>query len=131
MTSVRPSRPSGRSGQSVGPRDDARRLTRWSLVMLAVAVVLAVVLAVPYGWVLRLLDLREGDLALMAGGWGGWTAETAFDLLPAVPMLVGMQLAVRALRHRARWPAWAALGLNAAGVLWCVYVYADAIQMTY
>ena len=125
MTSVRSAPPTRAA------RDEARRLTRWSFVMLPVALLLAVVLVVPFTWVLHLLGLHEGDLLLMAGGWAGWTAESAFDLAQAVPLLIGMWLATRALRQDARWPAWLALGLNAVGVLFCVYLYADAISLTY
>lgn len=125
MTSVRSSPP------TAAARDEARRLTRRSYLMLPVALLVAVLLAVPFGWVLHLLGLHEGDLLLMARGWAGWTAETAFDLVQAVPLLLGAWFATRALRRGARWPAWAALGLNAAGVLLCVYVYVDAISLTY
>ncbi|MGN6330160.1 MAG: hypothetical protein ACTHOD_00715 [Motilibacteraceae bacterium] len=124
-------RPAPPSPPSRAARDEARRLTRWSFLMLPTALLLAVVLVVPSVWVLHLLGLQEGDLLLMAGGWAGWTAESAFDLAQAVPLLAGMWLATRALRLGAHWPGWLALGLNAAGVLLCVYVYVDAISLTY
>jgi hypothetical protein len=77
------------------------------------------------------LGLHEGDLMLMERGVAGWVSEIAFALVLAAPALAGVAFAVRALRRAGRWQAWAGLAVNALLVLWVVYMFVDAVHMTY
>jgi hypothetical protein len=83
-----------------------------------------------YG-LLPLLGLQEGELPLMARNVAGWVVETALFLVVAAPPVAGLALAAAALRHGGRGAARSALVVHAALVLLAVYLFADAIRMTY
>jgi hypothetical protein len=111
---------------------DAARSSTWSLLMLAVFVLVYFVTGafgeyVVLGW----LGLPEGSLFLMAGGLAGWATEIAFALALVAPPVAGVWFAVRALRAGGRWPAWTGLVLNALLVLLVAYMFVDAIRMSY
>jgi hypothetical protein len=77
------------------------------------------------------LDLAEGGLLLMAGGVAGWVAEIGMTLLLIAPPVVGVVLAVKAVRRGGRWTAWLALGLCAVLIAQAVFSFIDAVHMTY
>jgi hypothetical protein len=81
--------------------------------------------------VLALLGLNEGDLWLMERGIAGWTAEILFTLVLVSAPVAGAWLAATALRHGGRWGAWLGLVLNALLILFTLYMFVDAILMTY
>lgn len=110
----------------------ASRLAGWSLLMVPVFLVVFVVTSVVGEYVvLDLLGLPEGSLFLMEGGIAGWTAEVLFTVLLVSGPVTGVWLAVRALRRGGRGKAWAAVVLNGLLVLLVVYLFADAIRMSY
>ena len=114
---------SARTGQHTG---DVRRA--WLMVVwFAAAFVLTSVLGL---WALDLLGLSEGDLFLMARNVAGWVTEIAFTLVLLAPAALGVRFAVRALRHGVRWAA-AALAVNAVLAGFVVYMFLDAVRMTY
>lgn len=122
------------SKEPVLPSTDQQvsRLTRWSLLMMPVFVVVFLVTSFVGGYVvLHLLGLPEGALFLMEGGVAGWTAEVLFALLLAGAPVAGVWLAVRAIRRGGRRAAWAGLILNGLLVLVVVYMFVDAIRMSY
>jgi hypothetical protein len=82
-------------------------------------------------WALDLLGLGEGDLFLMAGNVAGWATEIAFALVLVAPAALGVVYAVRALRRGWHWAAGTALGVNAVLVGFVVYMFVDAVRMTY
>jgi hypothetical protein len=77
------------------------------------------------------LGLAEGDLLLMAGGAAGWVAQTGMTLLLVAPVVVGLVLAVKAVRRGGRWAAWLGLGLNAILIAQAVFSFIDAVHMAY
>jgi len=117
--------------QQERPVWSAHRLTVWSFLMLVVYVVWYFALGM-LGMMVLLpaLGLSEGDLLLMAGGVAGWVAEVGMSLLLVAPLVVGVVLAVTAIRRGGRW-AWVALVLNGLLVLQVVFAFLDTIHMTY
>jgi hypothetical protein len=113
------------------PVRDPGRLTRRSFWMLAVFVGAYVVAALVGGLFMSLLDLQEGDLLLMAAGFGGWAAEIVTTAILFAAPAVGVWFAVRALRRGSDGKAWVAFALNALLVLWVLYMFADAIRVSY
>lgn len=81
--------------------------------------------------VLPWLGLGEGDLMLMERGVAGWVSEVTFALVLAAPAVVGVVFAVAALRHSGRWAAWVGLTVNALLVALVIYMFVDAVHMTY
>lgn len=117
----------GRSHQPWSPG----RLTRWSLLMIVVYVVWALVLGMTLGALLMSwLGLSEGDLLLMAGGAGGWLSSIAMSALIAVPLVLGTVLGVKAVRRGSR-RVWIALVINVLLLAQIVFAFLDAIRMTY
>ena len=47
------------------------------------------------------------------------------------PAVVGVSFAVAALRHSGRWSAWVGLILNVLLVAFVIYMFVDAVHMTY
>lgn len=126
MTTVAP------SPGHVQTRWTAQRLTRWSLLMIVVYLMWAIALGFFGSLVLMpWLDLSEGSLLLMAGGVAGWVAQIGMTVLLIAPIVVGMVLAVKAVRRGGRWTAWLALGLNAVVIAQAVFSFIDAVHMTY
>ncbi|GAB3436172.1 hypothetical protein GCM10027517_05840 [Phycicoccus ginsengisoli] len=111
---------------------DPRRLTRgsWWMVPVFPVVFWLTDLLGTYG-LLPLLGLQEGDLPLMARNAAGWVVETALFLGLAAAPVTGVVLAATALRRGGRAGAWTGLAVNAALVLVAVYLFADAVRMTY
>lgn len=108
------------------------RLTRWSLLMLpAFVIVFLITSFVGEYVVLDLLGLNEGDLFLMEGGIAGWLAEVSFALLLVSAPVLGVWFGARALRHGGAGKAWAGVVLNGLLVLLVVYMFVDAIRMSY
>lgn len=118
-------------GAATHPNHRVAGLTRWSLLMVPIFVVVWTVLDVLSLWVLELLDLHEGDLFLMQRGFAGWATQVLFFLVAAIAPVVGVWLAVAALRGRGKWHAWVGLVLNALAIVLLVYVFIDAIHLTY
>lgn len=81
--------------------------------------------------VLPWLGLDEGNLMLMERGGAGWVSEIAFALVLIAPAVAGVTFAIAALHHSGRWAAWVGLILNALLVALVVYMFADAVHMTY
>jgi phosphoglycerol transferase MdoB-like AlkP superfamily enzyme len=109
-----------------------QRLTSWSLLMVVVYLMWAAALGFFGSLVLMpWLDLPEGSLLLMAGGVTGWVAEIGMTVLLIAPIVVGVALAVKAVRRGGRWTAWLALGLNAVLIAQAVFSFIDAVHMTY
>jgi hypothetical protein len=81
--------------------------------------------------VLDLLGLPEGSLFLMAGGFAGWAVEVTFALLLVAAPVAGVWWARRALKEGPSRTAWAALVANALLVLLVVYMFVDAVRMSY
>jgi hypothetical protein len=110
---------------------EAARSTRaaWLMVPVWVAMFIATSYAgvVVLGW----LGLGEGDLFLFARNVWGWVAEIGFMLLLAAPAAAGIAYAVRAVRRGARALAGTALAVNALLLLLVLYMFADAVRMTY
>jgi hypothetical protein len=77
------------------------------------------------------LGLNEGDLMLMERGVAGWACEIGFAIALAAPAAVGVTFAVAALRHSSRWPAWVGLIVNALLLALVIYMFVDAVHMTY
>lgn len=77
------------------------------------------------------LGLHQGDLMLMERGVAGWASEVAFALVLIAPPVVGVAFAIAALRRSGRWAAWVGLTMNALLVALVVYMFVDAIHMTY
>ena len=126
MSTLTPPRTAG------SPLRSARQLTRWSLLMVpAFLVVFWTTDLIGTYVMLPLLGLEEGDLPLMARDLAGWTVETLLFLVAVAVPVLGVVLARTALRRGGRWGAWVALALNAATALLMVYVFADAVRMTY
>ena len=126
MSTLTPPRAAGR------PVRNHRQLTRRSLLMLpAFLLVFWLTDVVGTFLMLPLLGLKEGDLPLMARDLAGWTVETLLFLVAVAVPALGIGLARAALRRGGRAGAWAALVLNAATALLMVYVFADAVRMTY
>lgn len=108
------------------------RLTRWSLWMVPLFFLVFVVTDTFGTWVvLDWLDLNEGDLFLMAGGFAGWATEILFALVLVAAPVVGVWLAVSALRRGGRAGAWSGLVLNGLLIVLVGYLFLDAIHMTY
>lgn len=81
--------------------------------------------------VLPRLGLNEGDLMLMQRGVAGWVCEVGFALVLAAPAVAGIVFAVAALRRSAHVSAWVALIANAALATVVLYMFLDAVHMTY
>ena len=112
--------------------DQPARLTLWSFLMLPAFVVVFLITSVVGEYVvLDILGLDEGDLFLMQGGVAGWLAEVVFALLLVSAPAGGVWLAARALRHGGKGKSWAGLILNGLLVLLVVYMFVDAIRMSY
>lgn len=110
----------------------ASRLTLWSLLMVIATLVWGVALGFFGSLVLMpWLGLSEGDLLLMAGGLAGWVAQVGMTLLLIAPALVGLGLAVTAMRRGGRLAAWLAFGLNAVIIAQAALSFVDAVHMTY
>lgn len=77
------------------------------------------------------LGLNEGDLMLMQRGVAGWASEVGFALVQVAPAVVGVAFAIAALRHSGRVAAWVGLALNALLVAFVIYMFVDAVHMTY
>ena len=115
-----------------GPAPRISNPARWSLLMLPVFVVVYFVTAFVGEYVvLDLLDLPEGSLFLMAGGFAGWAVEILFALVLVSAPLAGTWLAVRAVRSGAGTKAWTGLVLNGLLVLLVLYMFIDAVRMSY
>ena len=110
---------------------EAARSTRTAWVMVPVWVATFVVTSYAGVVVLDWLGLGEGDLWLFARNVWGWVAEIGFTLLVGAPAGVGIAYAVRALRRGARASAGAALALDSVLLLLVLYMFADAVRMTY
>jgi hypothetical protein len=120
------------SGGAAGSQQRVTRWTRWSLWMLPTFLAVFVVTSFVGEYVmLPWLGLNEGDLMLMERGVAGWVSEVAFALVLIAPPVFGVTLAVAALRHSGRWPAWLGLTLNALLVAFVIYMFVDAVHMTY
>ncbi len=118
-----------------GTADSHQRPTRWtlwSLWMLPTFLAVFVVTSFVGEYVmLPWLGLSEGDLMLMERGVAGWASEVAFALVLVAPAVLGMRFAAAALRHSGRWLAWVGLILNALLVAFVIYMFVDAVHMTY
>ncbi len=127
MTAVVP--PTG----TESPRDERMsRLTRRSLWMVPLFLLVFVVTDMIGTWlVLDWLGLNEGDLLLMAGGFAGWATEIIFALVLVAAPVAGVWFAITALRRGGKGGAWAGLVLNALLILLVVFLFLDAIHMTY
>ncbi|MFC8504064.1 hypothetical protein ACFUC1_17025 [Pedococcus sp. NPDC057267] len=126
MSTLTPPRAAGR------PVRTHRQLTQWSLLVVpAFVLVFWLTDVVGTFLMLPLLGLHEGDLPLMARDVAGWTVTTLLFLVAVAAPALGMGLARAALRRGGRAGAWAALVLNAGTALLMVYVFADAVRMTY
>lgn len=113
-------------------REQVARLSSSSLWMLPVFVVVFLVTSFVGEYVvLDLLGLPEGALFLMEGGVAGWFAEVFFALLLVSAPVAGIWLAARALRRGGQGKAWAGLVLNGLLLLLVVYMFIDAIRMSY
>lgn len=110
---------------------DSDLLARRSLWMLAVFAGAYLVAAMVGGLFMQLLDVREGDLLLSAGGFGGWAAEIVVNAILVAPPFVGIVFALHALQRRATAKAWTAFALHSLLLLWILYIVADDITMTY
>lgn len=127
MTTVAPS-----PGTTAVPDQKASRWTRRSLWMLPTFVAAYVVTSLVGEYVmLPWLGLHEGDLMLMKRGVAGWASEIVFASILVAPAALGLVFAVAALRHGGRWRAWLGLALNAVLVVLVLYMFVDAIHMTY
>ena len=106
--------------------------TRRSLWMLPIFLAVFLVTSLVGEYVmLPWLGLHEGDLMLMECGVAGWASEIAFALVLVAPAVTGVVFAVAALRHSGRWAAWLGLVLNALLVAFVIYMFVDAVHMTY
>ena len=110
---------------------EAARSTRAAWLMVPVWV--AMFIATSYAGVVVLdwLGLEKGDLWLFARNVWGWVAEIGFALLLAAPAALGVAYASRALRRGAHALAGTALAVNALLLLVVLYMFADAVRMTY
>jgi hypothetical protein len=81
--------------------------------------------------VLEWLGLGKSDLFLFARDVWGWVAEIGFAALLAAPAALGLGYAVRALRRGAHALAGAALAVHLLLLLVVLYMFADAVRMTY
>ncbi|MGN6612015.1 MAG: hypothetical protein ACTHLJ_09585 [Angustibacter sp.] len=110
---------------------EAARSTRAAWLMVPVWV--AMFIATSYAGVVVLdwLGLGEGDLWLFAHNVWGWVAEIGFAILLAAPAAVGVAYAVRALRRGGRGLAGGARAVNALLLALVLYMFADAVRMTY
>jgi hypothetical protein len=127
MTAIAPS-----PGGTTASDPKVARWTRWSLWMLPTFLVAFLVTSIVGEYVmLPWLGLNEGDLMLMDRGMAGWVSEVAFALVLVTPAVFGVIFAIAALRRSGRWPAWVGLILNALLVAFVIYMFVDAIHMTY
>lgn len=112
--------------------EQAHRLTRWSLAMIPIFVVVFIVTDVVGTFVvLPLLGLSEGDLFLFAHNAAGWVAEILLFLIGVLAPVAGVVLGVKALRRGGRAGAVAGLVVNAGLALVVCYMLFDAIRMAY
>ncbi len=108
------------------------RLTRWSLWMLPISlVVFALTSFVSLYLVFPILGLQEGDITLFAHSVGGWVAAVIGWALMAAAPVAGVAFAVRALRRGGRAGAWVGLVLNSLVTLMVAYMAFDEIRMAY
>jgi hypothetical protein len=77
------------------------------------------------------LGLEMGDLMLMERGVAGWTSEIAFTAALLAPAGAGIGYAVAALRSGGRRLALVGLIVNALLALLTLYMFVDAVHMTY
>ena len=127
MTAIAPS-----PGGTAASDQKATRWTRRSLWMLPTFLVVFLVTSFVGEYVmLPWLGLNEGDLMLMERGVAGWASEVAFAVVLVAPAVVGVTFAIAALRHSSRWSAWVGLILNALLVAFVIYMFVDAVHMTY
>jgi len=108
--------------------EQARRLTMWAWIMLAVAAASTVVAAV-LGYVfMALLDVAEGEL-LTSAGPAGWAAMFVVTALMAVPLAIGTVLGGRAVKAGGGGSAAAARIVNALSLLFVLFAaFAAAVQ---
>lgn len=118
-----------------GTTASGQKVTEWthrSLWMLPIFVVVFLVTSFVGEYVmLPWLGLHEGDLMLMERGVAGWASEVGFALALVAPAVVGVVYAITALRHSGRVAAWVGLILNALLVAFVIYMFVDAVHMTY
>lgn len=121
------------SGQRLAPapQSDADRLTRWSFYLLLVFVFAYLVAGVVGYWLLGALGLTDGDLLLMDHSAAGWAAEIGLTLVLAAPPIVGVVLAIRAIRRGARTLAFVAGAINGLLVLMTLVTLVGNIWITY
>jgi hypothetical protein len=109
----------------------AERMSRWSWLMLPTFAVAFLLTNFAYGPVLRIRGQHEGDLLAMTEDVAGVALEAGFAVLLAAAPLVGVILAIRALRRHAGRPAQAALAANGLLLLLVLYQFFDAIRMSF
>lgn len=119
-------------GTAAAPDHGAGQLTRWSLAMIPVYLVVFFVTDVVGTYlVLPLLDLNEGDLFLFAHNAAGWVAEILLFLVGLAAPALGVTFGWRALRRGGRLGAWVGVVINTGLVLVVCYMLFDAIRMAY
>lgn len=117
---------------TAAPDHGTARLTRWSLAMIPIFVIVFFVTDIVGTFlVLPLLGLSEGDLFLFAHSAAGWIAEILLFLVGVAAPVTGVVLGAKALRRGGKAGAWAGLVVNAGLALMVCYMLFDAIRMAY
>ena len=106
--------------------EQARKLTMWSWIMLAVAVASTIVAAVLGYAFMALLDVAEGDV-LTSAGLAGWAAMLVVLAVQATPLAIGTLLGGRATKAGGGGSAAAACIVNA--LLLAFVVFTAAVTM--
>ena len=106
----------------------ARRLTMWAWIMLALAAVSTVVAGV-LGYVfMAMLDVADGEL-LTSAGLAGWAAMLVVTAVMATPLAIGTVLGGRAVKAGGGGSAAAARIVNAVLLLLVLFTaFAAAVQ---
>lgn len=112
--------------------EETSRLTRWSLWMLPTFVLVYFATSfIGLYLIFPLLGLKEGDILLFDRSVAGWVWAIGLWLLLVAAPIVGVMLAVKALRRGGRTAAWTGFALNGVLVLLSAYMIFDEIRMTY
>lgn len=109
----------------------AGRMSGWSWRMLPAFAVAYFITSIAYEPVLKMRGQHEGDLLAMTEDVAGVVLEVVFALVLVAAPVLGVVLAIRALRRQATRSAWAALVLNGLLVLLVLYQFVDAIRMSF
>lgn len=113
------------------PSQEVHRLTRWSLLMVPLGLVVWVAVGIIAYASLGLFGLSEGDLILMAQSVAAWIFDLVLWAILAAAPVAGVVLAAKALRRGGHVGAWAGLVLNGLVALVVAYQVFDEIRMSY